>query len=527
MREIRKPFNHLVDPMLNDLYQFTMAYAYWRARRHNVPAAFELFFRKPPFGGEFAIAAGLEEVLCTLHHFHFEPEQVACVRDAMPHADPAFFDWLGGVTARNLKVYAIPEATLAFPRVPLYRVEGPLAEAQLLETTLLNLTNFPTLLTTNAARMRLAAGPNVNLFEFGLRRAQGADGAFSAARYAYIGGFNGTSNMKAAHLLGIPAKGTHAHSFVSSFRDWDDLPTPMLQDTNGITHDFAAMVRNALDEMGFHGTNTGELVAFTAYAQAYPMSFLALVDTYDTLRSGVPNFMAVALALSRLGYRPVGVRIDSGDLAYLSRETRKMFIQAPCDMSHWIIIGSNDLNEQVILELNRQEHTFDGFGIGTNLVTCEAQPALGGVYKLVRIGDRPCIKLSEDPVKTTLPDVKQAFRIWGEAGYPLLDLLTTLDEIPEVGKPMLARHPFEEMKRVHVIPTRVEPLHQLVWDGRVCVPFPTITELHQRTLTQLAGFRSDHLRPMNPTRYKVSVSDRLYRYLHELWSQEAPIPELR
>ncbi len=528
-----RPIDNLVGPLLTDLYQLTMAYGYWQRRKHEDRAVFDLFFRKCPFGGEFAVFAGLEEVLRFVSSYRFTDDQIAYVRSQMPGRDPGFFEWLRSVDCRQLRIRALREGTLAFARVPLLTVEGPLAAAQLLETTLLTLVNYATLVATNAARFRLAAGPGKTLVEFGLRRAQGPDGGVSASRYTYLGGFDATSDMAAGQLFGISVSGTHAHSWVQAFVSLDEVRGATLPDAGGRPHDFVALVLACREELGFTHTNDEELAAFIGYALAWPDRFLALVDTYDTLRSGVPNFLAVAVALRRLGYRPLGIRLDSGDLAYLSKEARRMFREAGeragLDLSGLTIVASNELDEDTLLALRQQGHEVDAFGIGTHLVTCRKQPALGGIYKLVEIAGRPRIKVSEDPGKTTIPGRKEAYRLIGREGYPLADLMMQAgEEPPRPGQPVLCRHPFEPSAQAYVVPTRVVPLHELVWDGRPNrEALRPLAEARAYVLEQLARMRPDHLRPLNPTPYKVAVSERLYRSMHELWRREMPVKELR
>ncbi len=369
-------------------------------------AVFDLFFRKNPFGGEFTVFAGLEEVIYFVSSFKFDDDQIDYLRKGPLNAcDERFFKWLKTVDCSRIKIYSLVEGTLAFPAVPLIRVEGPLAVAQLLETTILNLINYPSLEATQAARFRLLAGFDKRLIEFGLRRAQGPDGSVSASRYSYIGGFDGTSNVKAGELFGIPVMGTHAHSFVQAFQGLDDLESKILIDTDGKERNFVEAVLQKRNSLRLTETNEGELAAFISYAQAFPNKYLALVDTYDTRRSGLPNFMCVASALKDFGYEPIGIRIDSEDLAYLSKESKKMFQHASKimnqDFSQLTITASNDVNEIAMTEMQRQGHEIDTFGIGTNQVTCEAQPALGCVYKLVMINGNPRIKLSKG--KVTIP----------------------------------------------------------------------------------------------------------------------------
>ena len=525
-----KPTDDLVNPLLTDFYQLTMAYAYWKSGRHQTPAVFDLFFRKNPFGGEFVVFAGLEEVLRYLSDFRFTDEQIAYLMKVMPGCEGGFYDWLRRVDCSQITVHAVAEGTIVFPRVPLIIVEGPLAVAQLLETTLLTLVNYPSLVATNAARFRIAAGRGKKLLEFGLRRAQGPDGGVSASRYCYLGGFDATSNVQAGRLFNIPVAGTQAHAFVSSFISLDDLKDTTIFDPEGRRREFVDSVLEFRHALKYRETNEGELASFIAYAQAFPSGFLALVDTYDTLKSGVPNFLAVALALSGLGYRPTGIRLDSGDLAFLSVEARRMFRQVSqrygVDFDGLTIAASNDINEATLLSLSQQGHEIDVFGIGTHLVTCQAQPALGCVYKLVEIDGRPRIKLSQDRDKMTIPGRKEAYRLFGIAGQPVVDLLIQKgEEQPQPGRRVLCRHPFDEAKRAYVTPTRVLPLHKRVWDGRP-VAVPSLAQSRQYVLDQLASMRQDHLRSLNPSPYKVSVSEKLYGFVHGLWMSEAPISEI-
>lgn len=531
---IERPTSNLVNPLLTDFYQLTMAYGYWKAGKHEIPAVFDLFFRNSPFDGAFAVFAGASEVVRFLNAYRFDDEQIDYVKRQMPSADPAFFDWLRDVDCRKVRVSGLREGTLAFPHVPLLTVEGPIAVVQLLETTLLNLVNFPTLIATNAARFRLAAGPDKVLLEFGVRRAQGPDGGLSASRYAYLGGFDGTSDVLAGQLFDIPVRGTHAHSWVQSFVNMDEVKGRTLPDAQGTPRDFTALVLACKEELGYQHTNEDELAAFISYALAFPRGFLALVDTYDTLKSGVPNFLAVAVALLRLGYKPVGVRLDSGDLAYLSKETRRIFREVGerigVDLSGLRIAASNDINEETLHSLNQQGHEIDIFGIGTHLVTCQAQPALGGVYKLVEVNGEPRIKLSQDVAKVTIPGRKIPYRLLGSDGSPVLDLMVRPDEAaPRPGSRVLCRHPFIEAKRAYVTPSQVIPLHACIWDGAPCdasVGRP-LAETRDYVLAQLKAMRPDHLRALNPTPYKVSVSEALYEFLHDLWLAEAPIAEIR
>jgi len=525
-------FEPRMSALHSDTYQLTMLYGYWKQGRHEDPAVFDLFFRKAPFGRTFAVFGGLSEVLQYLAGFKFTEQEVEFCQGILPDAEPGFFQFLRELDCSKLKVYAIAEGSLVFPRVPLIRVEGPLGIAQYIETALLNLVNFPTLVATNAARFRLAAGPNVSLSEFGLRRAQGPDGGLTASKYAYLGGFDSTSNMRAGQLYGIPVVGTHAHAFVQSFTGIEDLQTTRLAlPESSETVDFVGMVLAIREELGFNNSNEGELAAFIAYAQAFPTKFLALVDSYDTLASGVPNFMCVAEALARLGYKPIGVRLDSGDLAYLSKQVRRMYGDLTnkynTNTSDWQIVASNDITESVLLEMNRKGHEVNTFGIGTHLVTCLDQPALGAVYKLVRVNSIDRIKLSEDPGKITIPGRKWAYRLLDSNLVAITDVMLGDNEAePQVGHPFYCRHPFDQYKQMRVVPGMVLSLHLLVWDGEFSWR-PYLGACRERMSQQISNMRDDMLRGLNPTPYKVSVSAYLFDKLHVLIAREKTVPVIR
>ncbi|KAF3787770.1 Nicotinate phosphoribosyltransferase 2 [Nymphaea thermarum] len=547
MEKLDGPTNPIVSPLLTDLYQFTMAYAYWKAGKHLERAVFDLFFRKNPFGGEYTIFAGLEECIRFIANFRLEEEEIAFLRSVLPSTcDAGFFDYLEGVDCSDVEVYAIPEGSAVFPKIPLLRVEGPVAVVQILETPFLNLINYGSLVATNAARHRMVAGKSKGLLEFGLRRAQGPDGGISASKYCYIGGFDATSNIAAGKKFGIPLRGTHSHAFVSSFTSPDEIIDKVLPrcDNPDSSEDFVSLVQSWLSKLQaadslrgtFSETNLSELAAFTSYALALPSSFLALVDTYDVVRSGVPNFCAVALALNDLGYKANGIRLDSGDLAYLSIQARKFFCSVETEFGvsgfgDMKITASNDINEETLDALNKQAHEVDAFGIGTHLVTCYAQPALGCVFKLVEINNQPRIKLSEDISKVSIPCKKQCYRLYGREGYPLVDIMTAEKEAPpKVGERILCRHPFNESKRAYVVPQRVEELLKCYWpgkSGKQREELPTLSESRKRCMEQLDQMRPDHLRRLNPTPYKVSVSAELYDFIHSLWLNEAPVGELQ
>ncbi|KAE9597636.1 hypothetical protein Lal_00041588 [Lupinus albus] len=541
------PTNPMVTPLLTDLYQFTMAYAYWKAGKHQERAVFDLYFRKNPFGGEYTVFAGLEEVIRFIANFRFTEEEIAFIRESLTDScEDGFFDYLRGIDCSDVEVYAIPEGTVVFPKIPLLRIEGPIAIVQLLETPFVNLINYASLVSTNAARHRNVAGKSKTLLEFGLRRAQGPDGGIGASKYCYIGGFDATSNVAAGKLFGIPLRGTHSHAFVSSYMSLDEIIDKSLRRKDGsITcEDFISLVQTWLSKIQwsnslrdiFGETNQSELAAFISYALAFPNNFLALVDTYDVMRSGVPNFCAVALALNDLGYKAGGIRLDSGDLAYLSCEARKFFCAIEKEFGvpefgKMAITASNDLNEETIDALNKHGHEIDAFGIGTYLVTCYAQAALGVVFKLVEINNQPRIKLSEDVSKVSIPCKKRCYRLYGKEGYPLVDIMTGENEpSPKVGERILCRHPFQESKRAYVVPQRVEELLRCYWSGisdKARENLPPLKAIREGCIKQLELMRPDHMRRLNPTPYKVSVSAKLYDFIHFLWLNEAPVGELQ
>ncbi|WCJ31179.1 nicotinate phosphoribosyltransferase 2 [Euphorbia peplus] len=540
------PTNPMVTPLLTDLYQFTMAYAYWKAGKHQERAVFDLYFRRNPFGGEYTIFAGLDECIRLIANFKFTQEELAFIQQTLPACEDGFCEFLRTLDCSEVEVYAVPEGSVVFPKVPLLRIGGPVAVVQLLETPLLNLVNYASLVATNAARHRFVAGKSKILLEFGLRRAQGPDGGIGASKYSYVGGFDATSNVAAGRLFGIPLRGTHSHAFVSSYMSLDEIVEKSLQSSDGSSNceDFVSLVQTWLKKIKwsnslqgtFGETNLSELAAFTSYALAFPSNFLALVDTYDVMRSGIPNFCAVALALNDLGYRAVGIRLDSGDLAYLSFETRKFFcaIEKEFEVPGFgktSITASNDLNEETLDALNKQGHEVDAFGIGTYLVTCYAQAALGCVFKLVEINSQPRIKLSEDVSKVSIPCKKRCYRLYGKEGYPLLDIMTGENEPPpKMGERILCRHPFNESKRAYVVPQKVEELLKCYWPGtsdKVREDLPSLKEIRERCMKQIEHMRPDHMRRLNPTPYKVSVSAKLYDFIHFLWLNEAPVGELQ
>jgi nicotinate phosphoribosyltransferase len=542
-------YNPLVSPLLTDVYQLTMVYSYFKQEQHQKEAHFDLFIRNPPFGGEFVVFAGLEDALRFIDNFKITKEEVDYIRKVViPNAPEEFYTYLENMNTSQITVKSLPEGTIAFTKIPFMTLSGPLAIVQLLETTLLNLVNFASLVTTNATRHCLAVNYEQNMIEFGTRRAQGPDGAIAAAKYAYMGGFAGTSNVKAGMLFNIPVVGTHAHSYVMSFTNgWDELKDKrLIVNGNVLSEDFSQDVLECYKLLKTHikdfDTNQNELVAFTSYALTFPNAFLALIDTFDVINSGAPNFCAVALALAKYNIKAMGVRLDSGDLAYQSDKVLELLrtvcytisnspelsknfqIHLP-ELISVKIVASSDISESVLLSIRGQSNSITDYGVGTHLVTCKTQPALGGVYKLVRINGKSTMKLSETVSKTTIPNLKRCFRLYNVNNHAVVDIMICHDESPPVvGEKFLCRDPFSESKRTYVTPSRVEELHQVYYkDGKLQIELPSLRDVRNSVLTNLTKIRGDHMRSLNPTPYKVSVSQRLYDETHQLWFETRPI----
>ncbi|XP_004837890.2 nicotinate phosphoribosyltransferase isoform X3 [Heterocephalus glaber] len=493
-------------PMLTDLYQATMALGYWRAGRARDPAEFELFFRRCPFGGAFALAAGLRDCLRFLRTFRLQDEDVQFLASVLPRdTDPAFFQDLRSLDCSAVTLRALPEGSLAFPGVPLLQVSGPLLLLQLLETPLLCLISYASLVATNAARFRLIAGPDKRLLELGLRRAQGPDGGLTASTYSYLGGCE------------VPS---------------DPMLAPAVGESPGV--DLAASVKLWLERvcaclgLGVQEPHPGERAAFVAYALAFPRAFQGLLDSYSVRRSGLPNFLAVALALGELGYRAVGVRLDSGDLLQQAQEIRGVFrtVAAQFQMP-WLesvlIAVSNNIDEEELARLAQEGSEVDVIGIGTSVVTCPQQPSLGCVYKLVSVGGQPRMKLTEDPDKQTLPGSKAAFRLLASDGSLLLDLLQLAEEPPPQAGQDLRVWPRGAQEPCTVRPAQVEPLLQLwLQQGQLCEPLPSLTESRAFAQWSLSRLSPAHRQLQNPALYQVALSEKLRSLVDSLSSQGAP-----
>ncbi|NXX60433.1 PNCB phosphoribosyltransferase, partial [Scopus umbretta] len=458
---------------------------------------------------------------------------VAYLRSVLPSTtEDAFFDYLATLDASEVTVSAMPEGSVVFAKVPFVQVKGPLLVVQLLETTLLCLVSYASLVATNAARFRLLAGPDMKLMEIGLRRAQGPDGALSASKYSYVGGFDYTSNVLAGKLYGVPVRGTIAHSFVMSFTSLEEVqPRVSLPPlAGGEPVDLPALAELWLGRVCEllqtppEKANRGELAAFVSYAITFPRDFQGLLDTYCVRRSGLPNFCAVALALHQLGYRAIGVRLDSGDLAQQSKETRRVLracgahFQVPWFETIAITV-SNDISEQSLEKFSQEGSEIDIIGVGTNLVTCPLQPSLGCVYKLVEVNGSPCLKLTEDEEKMTIPGTKTIYRLYDAAGHPFMDLMALEEEpLPSAGQE-LAVHVLGQLGSASkVVPTTVEPLHRTYFrDGQVCEPLPSLLEVRSHAQASLSLLSPAHRRLHNPQPYPVAMTERLHRLLAELW----------
>ncbi|XP_046304987.1 nicotinate phosphoribosyltransferase isoform X1 [Marmota monax] len=511
-------------PLLTDYYQATMALGYWRAGRALDPAEFELFFRRCPFGGSFALAAGLRDCMRFLRTFRLLDADVQFLASMLPpDTDPAFFKHLRALDCSGVTVRALPEGSLAFPGVPLLQVSGPLLLVQLLETPLLCLVSYASLVATNAARLRLIAGPDKRLLELGLRRAQGPDGGLTASTYSYLGGFDSSSNVLAGQLRGVPMAGTLAHSFITSFSGNEVPPDPMLAPAagKGPRVDLVASVKLWLERvcahlgLGLQEPHLGEQAAFVAYALAFPRAFQGLLDTYSVRRSGLPNFLAVALALGELGYRAVGVRLDSGDLLQQAQEIRRVFRTTAAQFQvPWLeavpIAVSNNIDEEELARLAQEGSEVNVIGIGTSVVTCPQQPSLGCVYKLVSVGGQPRMKLTEDPEKQTLPGSKAAFRLLGSDGSLLMDLLQLAEEPPPQAGQELRVWPRGAQEPCTVRPAQVEPLLRL-WLrlGELCEPLPSLSESRAFAQQSLSRLSPAHRRLQSPAVYQVALSEKL------------------
>ena len=465
--------------MLTDLYQLTMMYGYQKCGMRNNRAVFDMFYRNTGDVTQYAIMAGLEQLIDYIKNLRFDEDALSYLTslnlfDAQFIAALRDFRFTGDI-------WAVPEGTPIFPGEPIVTVRGPVIQAPFVETMVLLSINHQSLIATKASRVVYAADGGAVL-EFGLRRAQGPDAGTYGARAAIIGGCSSTSNVLAGQLYDVAIAGTHAHSWVMSF------PT--------------------------------ELDAFRAYAEIFPDSCMLLVDTYDTLKSGVPNAIKVFDELRAKGHKPVGIRLDSGDLAYFSKEARRMLDAAGYQDAR--IFASSDLDEYVIRELKAQGARIDVWGVGTKMITSYDWPALGGVYKMsAEIVDgkmTPKIKISENPAKLTNPGYKKIYRLYGKRdNMALADIIALDDETIDDSKPikLYNQHHTYQTKVIRDFYAR-ELLVPVFVDGRQVYESPDVCSIREYSKKELAAFWEEYRRILNPHTYKVDISDKLYNLKMEL-----------
>ncbi|MDH5159550.1 nicotinate phosphoribosyltransferase [Heyndrickxia oleronia] len=464
-----------------DLYQINMAETYWRDGIHLKKSVFEAYFRKMPFGNGYAVFAGLEKVIDYLNHFHFSETDIQYLREEGYQED--FLSYLKTLRFTGT-MRAMTEGEIIFANEPLIRIEAPLIEAQLIETAILNIVNYQTLIATKASRIKQVIGEQVAM-EFGTRRAQEMDAAIWGTRAAYIGGFEATSNVRAGKLFDIPISGTHAHSMIQAYQD--------------------------------------EYVAFHKYAMTHK-DCVFLVDTYDTLKSGVPNAIKVAKELGdKINFK--GIRLDSGDLAFLSKKAREMLDQAGFKQAK--IIASNDLDENTIMNLKAQGAKIDIWGIGTKLITAYDQPALGAVYKLVSIEDEhknmvDTIKISGNPEKVSTPGLKRVYRIINKANRKSEGDYIALDhENPQEDKRLKMFHPVHTFISKFVTNFEARELHHLIiQDGQLIYEAPSLQQIQKMVQENLILLWDEYKRPLNPEEYPVDLSQECWNHkmnkIHEV-----------
>ncbi len=445
-----------------DYYELTMAQGYFLSGYHKKQAGFDYFFRKIPFKGGYVIYAGLNELIETIQNLSFSEEEIEYLRKEGFREE--FLEYLNKFKFKG-NIYSVKEGEIVFPTEPILRVEGNLLETQLIETLLLNILNFQSLIATKAARIKLAAGEDSVVLDFGLRRSQGL-GGIHATRAAMIGGFDGTSNVYSAQRFNVPAGGTMAHSWVQSF--------------------------------------DSEMDAFQTYAKYYPDDTTLLVDTYDTLGFGVPNAIKVAKELESKGHKLKAIRLDSGDLAYFSKKSRDMLDDA--GLNYVKIAASNQLDERVIHSLKTQNAPIDIFGVGTRLVTGHTSPALDGVYKLNSIDGTPKLKISENIEKITLPGNKKIYRYCNNDGSFYGDaVLFDHEELIE-----RMHHPTFPAKKSELTSRSFEDLLKpVITDGKVVMDIPEVHEIASYAKNRLEKLQPEFKRLENPHIYKVGISTKL------------------
>ena len=458
--------------LLTDFYELTMMQGYY-LNGHNPPSVFEMFFRKHPFGGGFTIAAGLETLLRSLESIRFTGDDISYL-DTTGLFREEFLEYLSTLSFTG-DVYAVEEGEIVFPCEPLVRVHAPLIEAQWVESIVLNTINFQTLIATKTARICRAAGDR-EVIDFGLRRSHGPDGALTASRAAYIGGVSGTSNTLAGKIYAIPVRGTMAHSWVMAFGDEKD--------------------------------------AFAKYSQVYPDGAILLIDTIDTLGSGLPHAIEVGKKLKKQGALSFGVRLDSGDLGELSKKVREELDAAGLPDAK--IVASNDLDEYAIEKLASQGAPIDAYGVGTRLITAYDDPALGGVYKLIAVekeGNQVLtMKVSDEPEKNTLPGIKQVYRFFGKDEEPLYDQIVLTEEpFPQLagGTKIFRLSDFVPFKCPVAVSTCKPLLNRVMKGGELDAGLPGLDAIREKRETALSGMPIVYLRLDDPKMYTVSISSGL------------------
>lgn len=459
--------------LLTDLYELTMMNGYYLRNRRDEVAVFDVFFRQNELI-TYSVAAGLEQVIDYLTELSFSREDIDYLR-SLKLFDEDFLSYLADFSFHG-DVYAVKEGTFVFPGEPILTVKANIMEAQLVETAILNMINHQTLIATKAAKICYAAKGD-NVMEFGLRRAQGPDAGIYGARAAIIGGCNSTSNVLTGKMFSVPVSGTHAHSWVMNF--------------------------------------PSEIEAFRAYAETYPNATLLLVDTYDTLKSGVPNAIKVFKEQREKGYEPLGIRLDSGDLAYLTKKARKMLDEA--GFKNAIICASGDLDEYSITSLKNQGACISSWGVGTKLITSADMPALGGVYKLSAIIENdkiiPKIKLSDNSAKITNPGFKTVYRIYDKDGMAAADLVALRSETFDTSKPLTIVHPVDRWKKMTFEPgeyTMKELPVKVIENGKLLGKKPMLKEITAYANEEKKTFWDEYKRIDKPHIYKVDLSDELF-----------------
>lgn len=516
--------NIAFNPLVTDAYQLSMAKALIDTIENNpdfdVEETFELFFRKNPFKGSFAVAGGMDDAIKFISRWKFTDHHESLMRLVYNDMYPQeYYEKLKSLDTSSLTVYSVLDGDIVFADEPMMRLTGNSLLVQLLETTLLNIIGHATLVATNAARIKLRC-PNVKLLEFGCRRAQGVSASVNSARYSYIGGFDGTSHVLAGAMYGIPVSGTHAHSFVMRFIDIDNvsetLVVPNLKDIGSPCTNFKQFV---LANHLYKGTHLGELGAFIQYASAFPSKFLALVDTYNTLESGINNYCSVAISLIKLGYKPLGVRLDSGNLAFLSIQIDTLFTQLSAqypEFGSMTIVASNDLDEESVNELTHNNSKCGAYGIGTNLATSKDQPSLGCVYKLTDRGGIPRIKKSEEHGKTTIPGKKYVFRLFDENNYAIADVMTLQQSI--VGNSILLHNPKNHSVIQTITFSRYElVLKPVITSGVLQISHENATiEGRARCSQAVTSLRENYTRFESPDKYFVGIDQELAQVMQRM-----------